>query len=141
MAIIVDPYTLLQTIGRNQNAFAAIRADASKAGQKLFEKQIKHKSTGVETLSAIYKAFGDDDFKIMIDGVDKLAATIKRLDKNNPAVKTMNARDCRVHLIDLAAGRITPLVKPEKKKKESKTKSNFMKSEGLKLKVRDRENE
>ena len=158
MALIVEPYKLLKIIGKHPAEFAAIKTDALKAGQKLFEKQIKHKSTTLETLCTIYDAFGDGDFKIMADGLEKLGSTIKRLDGHHPDLKAMTARDHRTHLVALAARKAVPTYKPEKKTKAKvpkptkapktakttkpkpkKADADFMNSESLRVRDRERE--
>jgi hypothetical protein len=50
MAIDIDAFAVLRSIGAHQNTFPDITADATKAARALVVKQIKAKNTGLKSI-------------------------------------------------------------------------------------------
>jgi hypothetical protein len=122
MALDIDGFAVMRSIGSHGPAFPAIAADLAKAARTLVVKQMRHKNTGLNALRDICAALGPEAFSLITDGmpdaqINSLAA---KLDKNHPELKTSAWR--RRHLLSLADGSVEPTEKAKAPPKQEKVK-------------------
>jgi hypothetical protein len=138
MALAIDGYWVLKTIGKNAKIFPDIRFDVNKQASLLIGKQVK--KSDVENLRAIYDALGSDNFSKVVDQLNGIGPILKRMDKHNPDLKGMLAQHQRKLLSALACGDVQPKEKPAKakspKKKTKKEKEGIMDFESMKPRER-----
>src|SRR5262245_16056159 len=106
MALDVDGFAVLRSIGSHTEAFAAIVADVAKSARTLVVKQIAHKGTELKAVRAIRAAVGPEAFGLITDGMSdaQIKALALRLDKHNPDLKTATGAVRRGHVRALADG-------------------------------------
>jgi hypothetical protein len=116
MNVVIDSYGLLSAIGRHRDAFAGIDALVKKQATALLTAQLKHKSFDLNAFRAIVSAIGIEPFELFLDTVDEklLRGVAKKLDQYASITKSGDDDALRDHLIDLAAKRIEPTIKPGK---------------------------
>ena len=114
MALDVDGFAVLRTIGVHPHIFKAIAADAAKAARTLVVKQMAHKNTGLKTVRDIRAAVGPDAFSLIVDGMTdaQIKSLTARIDKHAAAGKAADGT-ARLHLLALADGSAQPLAEPE----------------------------
>src|SRR5437868_6144297 len=103
MAIDIDGLTVLCAIAENPLAFPDVTAEINEVARILVLKQLKSKST-LERLRLIHHTLGSEALALILDDLgDAPSATlVKRLDKDNPGLKTASPEWCRKRLADLA---------------------------------------
>jgi len=116
MKVVIDSFGLLVAIGRNPKAFAGIDALVAKQAAALLTAQLKHKSLDFAMLRSVASAIGNEPFELFLDTVDDklLKAIAKKVDPHAALTKAGDGDDLRLHLGELAAGRIDPSMKPIK---------------------------
>jgi hypothetical protein len=124
MALDIDGFAVMRSIGSHSSAFPAISADLIKAARTLVVKEIRHKNTGLKALRDIRTALGPEAFSLITDGmpdpqINSLAA---KLDKNHPELKTSDSAWRRRHLLLLADGSVEPMEKAKAPPKQEKVK-------------------
>jgi hypothetical protein len=119
MSIALDGFEVLRQVGKHPNIFAPIRADVDKQARALVVKFLKAKSAGLDVVRDIYKALGEEQFRLLVEGLKDAEAksVVTRLDKHHPDVKGGSAGWRRQHLNALADGSSEPLAPPAKVKK------------------------
>jgi len=119
MALDLDGFAVLRAVGSHAVLFADVRADAAKAARALIVKQLKNKTTTLQSARALRRALGDETFALVVDGLKDAEAKslTTKLDKHHPELKTANPTWRRRHLLALAAGDVEPSAKAVKAKK------------------------
>jgi hypothetical protein len=114
MAVDVDGFVVLRTIGVHPHIFKAIAADAAKAARTLVAKQMAHKNTGLKTVRDIRAAVGPEAFSLILDGLSdaQLKSLVTRLDKHAAPAKVADGTT-RIHVLALADGSAQPAEPPE----------------------------
>jgi hypothetical protein len=114
MALDVDGFAVLRTIGVHPHIFKAIAADTAKAACTLVAKQIAHKNTGLKTVRDIRAAIGREAFSLIMDGMSdaQIKSLTARLDKHAAQAKVADGT-ARLHVLALADGSTHPLAQPE----------------------------
>jgi hypothetical protein len=114
MALEVDGFSILRTIGVHPHIFKAIARDAAKAARTLVTKQIAHKNAGLKTVRDIRAAIGPEAFSLIMDGMTpaQIKSLVNRLDKHGAADKLADGSE-RQHVLALAAGSAQPAEQPE----------------------------
>jgi hypothetical protein len=114
MALDVDGFVVLRTIGVHPHIFKAVAADAVKAARTLVVKQIAHKNTGLKTVRDIRAAIGREAFSLIMDGMSdaQIKSLTARLDKHAAQAKVADGT-ARLHVLALADGSTQPLAQPE----------------------------
>jgi len=137
MALDIDPFAVLRSIGAHQNCFPDIVAEVTKAARDLVVKQISLKNVGLETVRGVRKALGAESFELILDGIpdQQIKTLVGKLDKSNPQLKTSLAPWHREHLRGLVSGSVHPTVKiskepPLKSSSRTKRKGGKGQSEG-----------
>ena len=128
MNVVLDSYGLLGAIGCHRDVFAGIDALVKKQATALLTAQLKHKSLDLHFFHAIVAAVGTEPFELFLDTADDrlMKAIAKKIDQHAAVSKSDDDDQLRSHLIDLAARRIEPVIKPGKTSggsKKSATKS------------------
>jgi hypothetical protein len=128
MALDIDGFAVLRSIGAHHGTFPDIAADASKAARALVIKQIKAKNVQLKSIQGVRKAIGADSFNLILDGMPdaQIKTLVGRLDKSHPELKTSSPQWRREHVRALVAGSVEPTVKspsPPKRKKGGKVSS------------------
>ena|SRR5271166_5618261 len=123
MAVDIDAFAVLRSIGAHQNTFPDIVADATKAVRALVIKQVKAKNMELKSIQGIRKAIGADPFNLILDGMPdaQIKTLAGRLDKGHPDFKTSTPQWRREHLRALVAGAVEPTVKPPSALKKKKS--------------------
>jgi hypothetical protein len=114
MALDVDGFAVLRTIGVHPHIFKGIAADAAKAARTLVVKQLAHKNTGLKVVRDIRAAVGPDAFSLIVDGMNdaQIKSLTVRLDRHAAPAKAA-AGTGRLHVLALADGSAQPLSEPE----------------------------
>jgi hypothetical protein len=114
MALDVDGFAVLRTIGVHPHIFKAIAADTAKAACTLVAKQIAHKNTGLKVVRDIRAAIGREAFSLIMDGMSdaQIRSLTTRLDKHAAQAKVADGT-ARLHVLALADGSAQPLAQPE----------------------------
>lgn len=141
MAIDIDGIAVLRMIAENPLAFPDVTAELNDVARKLVVKQFKAKATTLELLRRIHSAIGSESFVLILDdlGDPGSATLVKKLDKENPELKSASTVWRRKRLADLASGAAEPATKPPKPApitpnalaKELKTKMDLAKARDL----------
>jgi hypothetical protein len=110
MALDVDGFVVLRTIGVHPHIFKAVAADAAKAARTLVVKQIANKNTGLKTVRDIRAAIGREAFSLIMDGMSEaqIKSLTARLDKHAAQAKITDGT-ARLHVLSLADGSAQPL--------------------------------
>jgi hypothetical protein len=121
MSIALDGFEAFRQIGEHTDVFAPIRADVDKQARALIVKCLKAKSVGFDAVRDVYKALGEKQFGLVVEGLKdaEVKSVLTRLDKHHPDVKGGTATWRRRHLNALADGSSEPLPPPMKAKKVS----------------------
>lgn len=113
MALDVDGFAILRTIGVHPHIFKAVVADTAKAARTLVAKQIAHKNTSLKAVRDIRAAVGPDAFSLIMDGISdlKIRSLVIRLDKHSAQAKATDG-SARLHFLALANGSAQPAEQP-----------------------------
>jgi hypothetical protein len=119
MALDVDGFAVLRSIGSCPDTFAAIARDIAKTARVLVVKQIAHKDTGLNVVRDIHAAVGAEAFNLIADGMSdaQIRSLAVKLDRHNPELKTANGAARRLHVLALAGGSTEPLEKAKSARK------------------------
>jgi hypothetical protein len=114
MALDVDGFAVLRTIGVHPHIFKAIAADVVKAARTLVVKQIAHKNTALKAVRDIRAAIGPEAFSLIMDGMTdaQIKSLATRLDKHASQAKIADGTT-RLHVLALADGSVQPLEQPQ----------------------------
>jgi hypothetical protein len=114
MALDVDGFAVLRTIGVHPHIFKAIAADTAKAACTLVVKQIAHKNTGLKAVRDIRAAIGRDAFSLIVDGMSdaQIKSLTTRLDRHAAQAKLTDGT-ARLHVLALADGSAQPADQPQ----------------------------
>jgi hypothetical protein len=109
MALDVDGYAVLGTIGSRPDIFPAIARDAAKAARTLVVKQIAHRTTGLQTVRDIRTTLGPHAFSLIVDGMSdaQIKSLVLKLDKYAPEEEVADGA-ARRHVLKLAEGAAQP---------------------------------
>jgi hypothetical protein len=126
MAIDIDCIAVLRAIALAPNLFPDAAPEINKFTRKYLTGQLKSAAMSLERLRDIYRAIGGEAFVLMLDGLaDSASATfLKKLDKENPELKTASPGWCRKRLANLASGAGEPARKPLKTPKNERARKN-----------------
>jgi hypothetical protein len=110
MALDIDGFAALRSIGSHPEAFAAIAVEVAKQARMLLVKQIAHKDTGLKVVRDIHAAVGAETFNLITDGMSdaQIKSLAVRLDRHNPELKTANGAARRLHVLALAGAAAEP---------------------------------
>jgi hypothetical protein len=125
MAIDIDGLAVLQAIAKIPQIFEDASSEINNFARKYVAGQLKPATINLERLRDIYRAIGGEAFLLILDGLAESAsaALLKKLDKENPELKTASLEWRRKRLAELASGAAGPAEKPPKTpKKEPKGK-------------------
>ena len=132
MALEIDAFHVLRAIGSEPSPFAAIRAEIAKATGKftdtlraLLVKQVKANAGDLDALRSVRRALGAQTFDLVTEGMkdSEITTLVGKIDKHHPEQKVANEVWRRGHLRALAAGAIEPAAQPEKKPKQTRSKT------------------
>jgi hypothetical protein len=129
MPIDIDGIAVLRAIALAPKLFPDAAPEINNFARKYVASQLKPATIDLERMRDIYRVIGGEAFVLIVDGQtdSASAALVKKLDKDNPELKTAPPVWCRKRLADLASGVAGPAEKPSKPvpkplKKESKSK-------------------
>jgi hypothetical protein len=113
MALEVDGFSILRTIGVHPHIFKTIARDAAKAARTLVTKQIAHRNTGLKTVRDIRAAVGPETFTLIMDGMTpaQIKTLVTRLDKHGAPARLADGM-ARPHVLALADGSVQPAEPP-----------------------------
>jgi hypothetical protein len=113
VALDIDGFAILRTIGVHPHIFKAIAADAVKAARTLVVKQIAHRNTVLKTVRDIRAAVGPEAFSLIMDGMTdaQIKSLATRLDKHAAPAKVADGT-ARRHVLALADGSVQPADQP-----------------------------
>ncbi len=114
MALDVDGFAVLRTIGVHPHIFKAVTADAAKAARTLVARQIANKNTGLKAVRDIRAAIGPEAFSLIVDGLTdaQIRSLTSRLDKHVSRPKAADGT-ARLHILALADGSVQPAEQPQ----------------------------
>ena len=122
MAVELDGFSLLNSIGAHAHVFSEIKNDVLKAARTLVVKQLKTKSAGMKSLRDVRESLGHDSFALIVDGMKdaEVKSLLGKLDKHQPELKGSNPQWRLAQLRALADGSIEPAAKVAAKTKSGK---------------------
>jgi hypothetical protein len=114
MALDVDGFAVLRTIGVHPHIFKVITADVVKAARTLVTRQIANKDTGLKAVRDIRAAIGPEAFSLIVDGLTdaQIRSLTSRLDKHASRAKAADGT-ARLHVLALADGSVQPAEQPQ----------------------------
>jgi hypothetical protein len=114
MALDVDGFAVLRTIGVHPHLFKVITADVVKAARTLVARQIVYKGTGLKAVRDIRAAIGPEAFSLIVDGLTdaQIRSLASRLDKHTSRAKAAGGT-ARLHVLALAEGSVQPAEPPQ----------------------------
>src|SRR5580704_15519341 len=120
MAIDIDGLAVLHAIAATPRIFPDAAAEINNFARKLVSGQLKPATTDLERLRDIYRVIGGEAFVLILDGqTDSASAALgKKLDKDNPDIKTAPPDWLRRRIVELASGAAEPAKKPPKTPKK-----------------------
>lgn len=109
MALTLDGLKVLGDIAANPVAFPAIVSEAEKLARSLVVKQLKAKTSGLDTLRSVNRALGNE-FILVVEGMSdaEVKSLLSKVDKHYPDLKTAPGDQLRSQLNALAAGTAEP---------------------------------
>ena len=121
MALDVDGFAVLRSIGAHPEAFAAIALEVARTARALVLKQITAKDRGLKSVRDIRAAVGPEAFSLITDGMSdaQIKALALKLDRHNPELKTANEAARRLHVLALAGGVAEPMGKSKSVRKRT----------------------
>lgn len=125
MAIDIDGLAVLRTIAEAPRTFPDAATEINSFARKFVVGQLKPATTNLDRLREVYGAIGGQAFVLILDGQtdSASAALVKKLDKDNPDIRTAPSHRLRRRIAELASGAAEPISKPPKTpKKEPKDK-------------------
>ena len=122
MAVELDGFSLLKSIGAHAHVFSEIKNDVLKAARTLVVKQLKTKSAGMKSLRDVRESLGHDSFALIVDGMKdaEVKSLLGKLDKHQPELMGSNPQWRLAQLRALADGSIEPAAKVAAKTKSGK---------------------
>ena len=122
MAVDLDGFSLLYSIGAHAHVFSEIKIDVLKAARTLVVKQLKTKSAGMKSLRDVRETLGHDSFALIVDGMKdaEVKSLLGKLDKHQPELKGSNPQWRVAQLRALADGSIEPAAEDAAKTKNGK---------------------
>ena len=122
MALDIDGFAVLCSIGAHPNAFPSIAPEAAKIARGLVVKQLKARASNLKSMRDICAALGADAFDLILDGLtdDQVKSLISRIDKHHPDLKTVTPEWRLQRVRALAHGTAEPI---EKKRAAAKSKA------------------
>ncbi len=133
MPIDIDGIAVLRAIAQAPKLFPDAAPEINNFARKYVASQLKPATIDLERVRDIYRVIGGEAFVLILDyQTDSAsAALVKKLDKDNPDVKTAPPVWCRKRLADLASGAAGPVEKlakpvPKALKKESRGKKSAL---------------
>ena len=114
MALDIDGFAVLRTIGVHPHIFKVITPDVVKAARMLVARQIVHKDTGLKAVRDIRAAIGPEAFSLIVDGLTdaQIQSLASRLDKHTSRAKAAGGT-ARLHILSLADGSAHPAEQPK----------------------------
>jgi hypothetical protein len=122
MALGIDGFAVLRSIGTHPDAFPGMAGEIDKAAHALVVKRMKSKGLDLTDLRAVQRALGDRDFSQVLGAMkdSEIKSLLAKIDKYCAESKTAGA-DWRLdRLRSLASGSAEPFPMPEKKPTKSK---------------------
>jgi hypothetical protein len=125
MPIALDGFDVFQQIGKHAELFSPIRADVEKQAMALIVKCLKAKSVNLDGIRAMFKALGQAQFGLVLDGLKDadIKSVLTRIDKHHPDVKQGSAGWRRDHFNALADGSSSLHAAPVKARKTAARKA------------------
>jgi hypothetical protein len=122
MALEFDGFDAWRSIAESPEAFASLRADASKSARAALTKYLKAKATGVADLRRARKALGKQTFSLLVDGMKdaEVKTLVARLDRHHPELRAADPAWRRQHFLQLVKGDVEPAAKREKPAKKAR---------------------
>lgn len=135
MALDLNGFAVLRSIGDHASSFRAIGAEVNKAARALVVKQLGAKTMTLANARSLRKMIGEDAFVLVIEGMKdaQVRSLLTKLDKHHPELKTETAKWRRERVMELAAGdaepaekvKGAPKVKAPRKKKRPDTRERL----------------
>ena len=121
MPLDIDGAAVLRAVVNAPDVFKDIQNDLNAFAHKVVVKQLKTKGTDVSRLRDVYRAVGEDNFRLIIDGLSDAGKSLSvKIDKHNADLKTAGLDWLRMHLNELARGALEPTTKPSRVTKPKK---------------------
>jgi hypothetical protein len=117
MGLSINSHAVLRSFAEYPDIFPAIQPDLAELARKLLLKQLKAKSTDAALLRKLFEVTGADTLSTIFDGMmdSEIITLIKKVDPYSAYGKAgSEPGGARSHVIDLAAGRVGPSIKPAK---------------------------
>jgi hypothetical protein len=113
MALEVDGFAILRTVGVHPHVFKAIVADTAKAARSLVARQIAHRNTGLKTVRDIRGLVGPEAFSLIMDSMSdaQIRSLMAKLDRHAAPAKIAEGTERR-HILALADGSVQPAPQP-----------------------------
>ncbi len=110
MAIDIDGLAVLRAIAATPQLFPDAATEINNFARKYVAAHLKLATINLECLRDIYRAIGGEAFVLILDGQTDPAgaALVKKLDKDNPDIKTAPPDWLRRRIAELASGAAEP---------------------------------
>jgi hypothetical protein len=124
MALEINGYAVLRNLGSHPETFSEVGEDVSKIAQKLVVKQIRARSTDLNSLRDICNVIGKEALSLILDGMAdaQIKTLVAKHDKHHPELKTSNSAWRRRQARLLAEGSVEPAAKATSMAKPRQTK-------------------
>ncbi|HEY7300502.1 MAG TPA: hypothetical protein VH684_21610 [Xanthobacteraceae bacterium] len=124
MALDIDGFAVLRSIGEHPNTFPSIAGEAAKIARGLVVKQLKARASNLKSMRDICAALGAHAFDLILDGLtdDQVKSLVAKIDKHHPDLK-MASPEWRLQRVrTLAHGTAEPVEKQRAAAKSTKLK-------------------
>ena len=113
MALEINGFAVLRNLGSHPETFSEIGEDVSKIARTLVVKQIRARSTGLNSLRDVCNALGKEAFSLILDGMPdaQIKTLVTKHDKHHPELKTSDSAWRRRQVRLLAEGSVNPTAK------------------------------
>jgi hypothetical protein len=122
MALEIDGFAVFRSIGSHPGAFSSIGKEVGKLASSLIVKQMRAKTSDLNSLRDICTALGVETFNLILDGLtdDQIRSLVTRIDKHHPEVRVA-APEWRLQRIRaLVHGAAEPFAKTKVVRKSAK---------------------
>jgi len=137
MTLMLDGVTILRAILDRPEDRPDVRRDLDVVGERLLAKQIKGRSTSLQSLRRIHAAVGNETMSLLLEGLPSasLRSLTMRIDRYLDGREAMDDAARRAHLLALAEGSLDPqfrspkaaaMAAPSSDTDPAKTKGGFL---------------
>jgi hypothetical protein len=113
MVLEINGFAVLRSLGSHPETFSEIGEDVCKIARTLVVKQMRARSTDLNSLRDVCNALGKEAFSLILDGMPdaQIKTLVTKHDKHHPELKTSNSAWRRRQARLLAEASVEPAAK------------------------------